>query len=287
MRLSAKLDRALWTRFGEYRNWDSQLIFSPGGTTEIVRLGKGEPIVLVPGLAGGWKLLAPLAVQLAKRHEVILYGLRGEVTPLVMAKEETIGHYARDLAALLDQLRLERPTLFGVSFGGAVALELAASYPGRLSGLVVMGAEARFRVSFGSKIALRVLERFPLPSQNQFINQFFNILHGAQPEPGPLAQFIIERCWETDQGVMARRLRALESYDLSNQLWRLDLPTLVLAGTRDVIVPWERQRALAAQIPGARFEALEGAGHIGFLTHKSQIEPRVHRLIAERVRTLC
>jgi pimeloyl-ACP methyl ester carboxylesterase len=286
MRLSARR-QGHWSRFGEYRNWDSQLLFSSAGTTEVVRLGQGEPIVLVPGLAGGWKLLAPLALHLAKRYEVILYGLRGESTPLVMAEEETIGHYARDLGALLDQLQLERPTLFGVSFGGAVALELAATNPGRLSGLVVMGAEARFRVSFGSKIALRVLERFPLPSQNQFINQFFNILHGGKPEPGPLAQFIVDRCWETDQGVMARRLRALESHDVSDRLWQIDVPTLVLAGTRDVIVPWERQRALAAAIPGGRFEALEGAGHIGFLTHKAEIDARIRRLISHRARTLC
>jgi pimeloyl-ACP methyl ester carboxylesterase len=286
MRLAAKR-HALWTRFGEYRDWESQRIFLASGPTEVVRLGEGEPIVLVAGLAGGWKLLGPLALRLAKRHQVILYGLRGELFPPVMAQSETVADHARDLIALVEHLNLERPTLFGVSFGGAVALEAAVAAPHRLGGLVVMGTEARFRVSFGSRIALRVLERFPLPSQNQFINQFFNILHGGRPEPGPLAQFVVERCWETDQGVMARRLRALESYDVADRLWCVDVPTLVLAGTRDVIVPWERQRALAAQIPGAQFEALEGAGHIGFLTHRNEIEPRVNRLIAQRSGLVC
>src|SRR5579875_3392684 len=45
---------------------------------DVVRLGRGEPIVLVPGLAGGRGLLAPLARRLARRHEVILPSLRGD-----------------------------------------------------------------------------------------------------------------------------------------------------------------------------------------------------------------
>ena len=66
------------------------------------------------------------------------------------------------------------------------------------------------------------------------------------PEPGPLTDFVVERCWETDQAVMARRLALLENYDVSDRLWRLDMPTLVVAGSRDVIVPATRQKALAS-----------------------------------------
>ena len=46
---------------------------------------------------------------------------------------------------------------------------------------------------------------FPLPSDSGFVNQFFNVLHGTKPEPGPLPDFVVERCWETDQCVMARK----------------------------------------------------------------------------------
>ena len=61
------------------------------------------------------------------------------------------------------------------------------------------------------------------------MNQFFHLLYGRKPEPGPLVDFVIERIWETGQGVMARRLAQLESFDVSDQLWRIDVPTLVLA----------------------------------------------------------
>ncbi|HEV3165218.1 MAG TPA: alpha/beta fold hydrolase, partial [Isosphaeraceae bacterium] len=253
------------------------LVMTRGGVVEVVRLGRGEPVVLVAGLAGGWRLLAPLASRLAKRHEVILYSLRGDRTPMLVPRPRSLSDYADDLGNLIGQLGLERPSVFGVSFGGAVALQLAVERPDRVGALVLQGVEARFRSSIGSSIARRVLERFPLPSDNRFVNQFFNILHGGKPEPGPLATFVVECCWETDQSVMAQRLELLESFDVTDRLWRIDVPTLVLAGTRDVIVPPSRQQALASAIAGSRFVSLDGAGHIGFLTHRADVAQHATR----------
>jgi pimeloyl-ACP methyl ester carboxylesterase len=106
-------------------------------------------------------------------------------------------------------------------------------------------------------------------------------LHGGKPEAGPLTDFVVERCWATDQSVVAHRIALLESFDVSERLWQIDVPTLVLAGTRDVIVPPSRQRALAESIAGARFETIEGAGHIGFLTHGGEVARQVGRLLNE------
>jgi pimeloyl-ACP methyl ester carboxylesterase len=188
---------------------------------------------------------------------------------------------------VVGQLGIERPAVVGVSFGGAVALELACAEPGRVGALVVQGAGARFRGSIGATIARRVLERFPLPSDNRFVNQFFNLLHGGTPAPGPLAEFVVERCWETDQSVMARRLALLGTYDVSERLWRVEAPTLVLSGTRDVIVPPADHRALAGSIPGARFEPVEGAGHVGFLTHRREVARAVTRHLRQVRHSAC
>ncbi|WP_422927346.1 alpha/beta fold hydrolase [Singulisphaera sp. PoT] len=246
-----------------------------GEWVDVVEWGEGEPLVLIPGLAGGWKLVAPLATRLARHYHVIVPGLRGDRFPSGAPAAQDMGDLAHDLGLLLDQMGLELPTVFGVSFGGAVALELAASQPGRLGALVLQGVEAKFRVNLGAKIARRVLERFPLPSDNGFVNQFFNLLHGGKPESSALSEFVVERCWETDQSVMAQRIGLLGSFDVSDRLWSIDVPTMILAGTRDVIVPTSRQKALAASIAGARYEAIEGAGHVGFLTHRAEISQKI------------
>ena len=286
MRISAKR-RAQWDILSGVEHGATQCIMTRGGLVEIARFGQGEPILLVPGLAGGWRLVAPLAQRLARHHEVIVAGHRGDWYPSVGPRVARLADHAGDLAELIEGLRLERPTVLGVSFGGAVALELALGWPERVGGLILQGVESRFRINLGSIIARRVLERFPLPMGNQFVNQFFNLLHGCKPEPGPLVDFVIERCWETDQSVIAHRLALLEAFDVGDRLWRIEAPTLVLAGTRDVIVPPDRQRALASAISGARFVSLEGAGHIGFLTHKAEVARHVRELIRDRRVSLC
>jgi 3-oxoadipate enol-lactonase len=259
----------------------AQSVRLDGGWTDVLRLGKGDPIVLVPGLAGGWQLALPLARRLAKDFEVYAIGLRGDRSSWGGGSDASrvtdIGQYADDVARLMEFLGLECPTVFGVSFGGAVALELAVLYPHRLGGLIIHGAEARFRRTLGSTIARQVLERFPLPADNRFVNQFFHLLYGAKPKPGPLVDFVINGIWQTEQSVMARRLALLESFDVSDRLWRIEVPTLILAGLRDIIVPASRQRLLAQGILGAQFEVIENAGHIGFLTHTTEVVRNVRR----------
>jgi pimeloyl-ACP methyl ester carboxylesterase len=262
-------------------------LFAEQGRIDVVRLGQGEPIVLVPGLAGSWKLVAPLARRLARDHEVILFGLRGDDGIVGAPRAASLDDYASDLAEMIRRLGLERPAVMGVSFGGAVALKLAVDRPSMLGSLIVQGAEATFECGLGARIAKGVLERFPLPMDNRFVNQFFNLLHGGRPESDTLADFVVERCWETDQSVMASRLRALESFDVSDQLWRIEVPTLVLAGTRDVVVPHARQEALADAIPGSRFRSLDGAGHIAFLTHGAETAREVTRLIHDHHPAAC
>ena len=282
MKLAAKWQGS-WAMVGSIPEESRRTEVRIGGElVDVVRLGRGEPLVLVPGLAGSWKLTLPLARRLARRFEVITYGLRGDRYPwsgfsVPHHRVWDIGGHADDLASLIEQLGLECPSVFGVSFGGAIALELAAEHPASLGALIVQGADSRFRSTIGSRIARRVLERFPLPSDNGFLNQFFNLLHGVKPEPGPLADFVVKRIWETDQSIMAQRLAQLESFDVAERLWKIDVPTLVLAGSKDVIVPADRQKLLAQSIPGARLEVLEGAGHIGFLTHRREVVRQVRR----------
>lgn len=278
MRLSAKR-RDTWSTIlpaADARRLERVTI--DGDVFEVVRMGRGEPLVLVPGLAGSWKLVAPLARRLARDYEVVSYSLQGDRLrgrTGSRGRHADVGGHAADLAALIGGLGLECPAVMGVSFGAAVALELAAEHPGRLSSLILQGVEERFRATLGSKVALHVLERYPLPANSPFLNQFLNLLYGTKPEPGPRTEFVVDSIWATPQAVMAQRLRQLQQFDISDRLWRIDVPTLVLAGAKDAIIPARRQQGLAQKISGARFESIEGAGHIGFVTHADAVVRQV------------
>lgn len=256
------------------------------GSTEMVRMGQGDPVVILPGLAGGWRLLAPLARLLSRHSEVILIGLRGD-EGASGPRFQTPEDHAGEVAATLEHLGLERPMIAGVSFGGAVALELAIEHPSLVGPLALYGVPDRFQPSLGTTILTRTLERLPLPSNSGFLNQFFNVVVGRRPEPGPLVDFLVERCWQTDQSVVASRLRGLERFDMRDRLWRLEETALVMAGTRDVCVSPASQERLANELPNGRFRTLEGAGHVGFLTHAAEVAAEIESLLPARLASHC
>src|SRR5208282_656829 len=149
--------------------------------------------------------------------------------------------------------------------------EFAARYGYRLRQLIVQGAGARFEGGMLPRVASAVLKRFPLPSDNPFINQFFNLLFGGKQKPGPLVEFVTRQCWQTDQSMMAYRLRLLEQYDMGERLGRIRVPALILAGDRDMLVSEASLNDLGAGLPNAEVCNLPGCGHLAFVTHPQRV----------------
>jgi len=233
--------------------------------------------VLIPGLAGGMDLLGPLARCLAQHFHVITYQLRGEEDCFALRRQFGLADLAADLNEFLDWHCLERPAVFGISFGGAVALECAARYPRRLGALAVQGAGAWFETGPFHQLAGRILAQYQLPPDNPFVNQFFNLLFGSAQRNGPLFRFVTQRLWQTDQSVMAHRFGMIESFDVRDRLSSLIPPTLVLAGERDVVVSERSLQALTEGLDQARLVRLPQAGHLAFLTHAERVAREVAR----------
>lgn len=241
--------------------------------------GDGPPIVLIPGLAGGYELLGPLARLLSAHYRVISYQLRGESDCFALRRRFALTDLVDDLAEFLRHQRLECPTILGVSFGGILGLEFAARFPYRLSRLIIQGVGARFERGFLQRIAGLVLSRYPLPSDNPFVNQFFNLLFGGRQNPDPLFQFVTRRCWQTDQSVMAHRFKLVEKFDATSRLQRIRVPTLILAGDRDLLVSKNSLKRLTDGVANNRFVPLTGAGHLAFVTQAQRVAAEVARFM--------
>src|SRR3954451_19090071 len=120
MRLAAR-HREMWLNLDDCGISGVERIRGRFGSFETVRMGHGEPIVLLPGLAGGWRMLTPLAKALARRFEVVMIGLRGDQQSAGGWGGQKPADHPFDVPEVIARLRLERPTVFGVSFGAAVA----------------------------------------------------------------------------------------------------------------------------------------------------------------------
>jgi len=266
--------------------------FSPGAgcsgyaqlshyTAEYCEWGAGPPLVLVPGLAGGFELMGPLARLLAEDFRVISYQLRGENDCFALRQRFGLPDLVRDLAEFLDSQFLERPAILGVSFGGILALEFAARFPQRLRALLVQGVGARFERGLLQRVAGMVLSRYPLPADNPFVNQFFNLLFGSRQKPGPLFEFVTRQCWQTDQSIMAHRFSLVERFDMEDRLERIQVPALILAGDRDLLVSDRSLRALHQGIRGAELVRLPRCGHLASVAQPQRVAHEVQRFLRD------
>jgi len=242
--------------------------------------GEGPPLILVPGLAGGFELLGPLARLLARHFRVLSYQLRGEDDPFALREGFGMRDLVDDLAEFIAWQGLERPSILGVSFGGALALDFAARYPHRLDRLVIQGAGAYFDHGLLQQVAGIILSRYPLPTDNPFVNQFFNLLFGGRQRPGALFEFVTSQCWQTDQSVMAHRFHLVEPFDMGERLGHIVAPCLVLAGDRDLLVSEESLQALVQGVPDARLVRLPGSGHLAFATRPDEIADAVREFLS-------
>jgi pimeloyl-ACP methyl ester carboxylesterase len=248
-------------------------------TARYCEWGEGPPLVLVPGLAGGFELLGPLVLELAHHFRVISYQLRGEDDCFALRQHFDLADLVDDLREFLDWRCLEAPAVMGVSFGGVVALELATRYPYRLRALALQGVGVRFEHGLLQRIAGMVLSRYPLPSDSPFVNQFFNLLFGSRQKPGPLFEFVTRQCWQTDQSIMSHRFQMVEGYDAAARLRAVRVPALALAGDRDLLVSPKSLADLSAGIAECESVTLPGCGHLAFATRPQRVAAEVTRFL--------
>ncbi len=236
-------------------------------TVEYCEWGSGPPLVLVPGLAGGYQLLGPFIRNASKHFRVISYQLRGEDNPFALRRPFGVADLARDLSEFLDWHRLENPVVVGVSFGGLIALEFAARFPHRVEKLAVQGVGAYFEKNIIQRVAGTVLSRFPLPTDNPFINQFFNLLFGGPQVGSPVFDFVTRQCWQTDQSVIAYRFALAEQFRITDRLENISVPALLTVGDRDVLVSQRSLKELRFGLREAQLAVVPGGGHLAAITH--------------------
>jgi len=241
--------------------------------------GEGPPLVLIPGLAGGIDMLGPMARRLSRHFRVIAYQLRGEEDYFALRRGFDMSDYVEDLSEFLDYHGLEQPNLLGVSFGGVIGLEFAARFPRRVGSLSVQGVGARLESNLVKLIANMALTRYPLPSENAFVNQFFKLLFGRGPHPWPQFDFVVRHCWQTDQSVMTHRFRLIRRRDLRPRLGRIRIPVLVMSAERDVLVSQASLLDLCNGIRDVKFVKLPSGGHLAFLVHPDLVADEVRQFV--------
>lgn len=245
------------------------------------------PVVLVHGLTSNIDDWGPVAERLVARGlDVVGVDLRGHGRSTLGTDRFTPLRLGHDLAAVLDALDLRRAVLAGHSMGGMTLLALATGRPEvmaeRVAGLALLSTSAsldsiRFRLSIpvGSQIPLLVPDL--LDDAVPVLGVAALSAFGERPSHFMLTQALrsFQRCPpETRRAATAGLLR----FSVADQLATITVPTVVVCGTQDLVVPFGHSERIAEGIPGARLVALPGAGHLIPWERPNQVADEIARL---------
>jgi 3-oxoadipate enol-lactonase len=238
------------------------------GTAEIAywRGGAGAKAPAVLFLHGlGWDgtLWWPFVERYLERFDVICPDTRGHGRSGKPRGPYTIELFAADLLALLDGLRIARAAVVGLSQGGMTAQLLALRAPQRVGALALIATAARTDPATAANMEARIRaqrEAGPeaaarLAAAAVFSPQFL------ERAPGYLEAFIAWRA-AMDAAALESAMRAGDGYDVLAALAAIRVPTLVVAGAADRLVPPPATRAIAEAVPGARYVEIEASGHL-------------------------
>lgn len=243
-----------------------ELIDLPGrGTVFAVDTGAPRPdaptLLLFHGLATTSYLTWFSTIdQLRRDHRVVMLDQRWHGRGIVSDRFD-LADCVDDAAALLDVLGVDRAIVVGYSMGGALAQVFWQRHAERTAGLVLASTAAHWRGNLGDAVFYPLLGLANAALRSHYRRQV-DLLHGSLPEVVPPAADLSAWAWaefrSTSAWALPEVLGHLGSFDARPWLGGVDVPTAVVVTARDRAIPTARQRALAAQIPGAR--VLEAPG---------------------------
>jgi pimeloyl-[acyl-carrier protein] methyl ester esterase len=236
-------------------------------------VGSGTPLVLLHGFAMHGGVFEPVLPSLARRHRVHVVDIPGHgrspvITPFDLSS----------LAEMIDEAvdGIDAPmAVLGWSLGGQIALQWALSHPARFDRLILVAATPSFvqREGWEHAMSATMLARFGdelRVSWRLTLQRFLALqVHGSDDGRATLAQLrqrLFER-GEPSPPALTRALELLRDIDLRASLSRIAIPTLVVGGDRDALVPPGAARALASALQDATHVTIEGAAHAPFLSH--------------------
>ncbi len=249
-------------------------------------------LVYVPGFVSHvelrWRvpLFARGLEQLAAFSRLLLFDKRGTGMSDRVAGAPTLEARMDDLRAVMDDVGSARAAIFGVAEGAPMSLLFAATYPERTAALVLRGgfprmmwapdypwgrSEEQYRADLEAD--LRLYGR-----REEAAAQVGSLPGWEQEDAGTIVDYLR---WSASPGALEGLARMNREIDVRDVLPAIRVPTLILHGSDDAVVPAEAARWMADRIPGARLVEVSGAAHLHFGRGTEAINAEVERFLED------
>lgn len=243
--------------------------------------GRGKPIIFCYGLICSSLHWTYQIDYFQKTHRAIWFDYRGHQNSDIPKdlKSLTIPNIAKDLKTVLDELNIQDAIFVGHSMGVNVVLDFYRENPERVAGMVLANGTAQrpletlFRMNLfqsGFETLKKIYQTSPKlmamiwkSNRKNPLVRLAVSLGGFNPYLTPQADIeqYINQVVDTDPGILFHLIENYSSYDATSWLHTVNIPTLVIAGEKDNIIPLEQQELMHQLIPGSQLEVIQHGSH--------------------------
>lgn len=241
-------------------------------------------VILLEGLGYGRWMWRWLTVELAPTFQVLRPDTRGTGDSDTPDGPYTISQMAADIEAVLADHGSESVHIVGASMGGMIALAYALSFE-RAASLTLLCTSPGGNEAVETPPAV-IDHIFSIP---EGADERETIRHRMEPavsdgfyERDPdLVETIVDARLAGDAGPAGRHAQAaaVEAFDAADRLEKLTVPTLVMHGDADRVLPVENGRLLARELPGATYEEIQGGSHLFFIEECEAVTARIREFL--------
>lgn len=237
--------------------------------------GQGDPLILIMGLRRNvewWYRQIPV---LSQQFRVIAFDNRGAGRSDKPTMEYSIRLFADDTAGLMEALDISKARILGISMGGYIAQELALNYPSKVQSMVLgctgCGGHRAVLMSpdrmekFTANKGLSPEEILRKDMDIYFSDDYVYQNHEI------IEEFIeISMRYYQPADAFFRQYDACLRHDTGDRLYNLSIPTLIMTGDDDPLVPPQNSHILQSLIPGADLSVFAGGRHCFFIEHAAR-----------------
>ena len=229
--------------------------------------GDGPPLLLIQGLGFSAAMWFRLLPALEARYRVVRYDARGIGRSDVPEGPYSVYRMADDAAAVLDAAGVDQAHVFGCSLGGIVAQEVALSHPDRVRSLTLCCTHAGGTDTiWPDEKVMDMLRNRATMSPEDAARASIDVGYAASTPRDRIEEDIAKRLElpTSNEGYTNQLMAGLGYPGTRDRLGQVTVPTLVITGDADQMVPPANSDILAAAIAGARKVVVPGAGHVIF-----------------------
>ncbi len=244
---------------------------------------ENQPVVFVHGYPYDHLMWEEQIKTLSKDFYCVSYDIRGLGKSPVGDGQFTIEMFVDDLEIILNELKLNKPVLCGLSMGGYVSLRAAERMPDRFNKLILCDTKSSADDNAGKIKRAEGIKKINQKGKDVFVEDYVRNCFADSFVENNIYEKVLNRSKQTTaEGLKGCLLAMAGRTDTTNSLSQINIPTLVICGSEDKLTPPFVMKEMAEKINNSEFVVVEGAGHMAPVERAEFVTSTIKAFLSEK-----